>query len=75
MKIKMSNKILNFELIEGLPEEYGNYLLLLENGSIKEGYFGSFPVPHHQEEVVRVANCEDEEFHYQKCVGWLKPIE
>ncbi|PHJ59062.1 hypothetical protein VF14_13440 [Nostoc linckia z18] len=71
----MPNKILKFELIEGLPEKYGIYLLLLEDGSIKEGYFGSFPVPHHQEEVVRVANCEDEEFHYQKCVGWLKPIE
>ena len=71
----MSNKILKFELIEGLPEEYGNYLLLLEDGSIKEGYFDSFPFPHHQEEVVRVAKCEYEEFHYEKCVGWLKPIE
>lgn len=30
----MSNKILQFEIIEGLPEEYGNYLLLLEDGSI-----------------------------------------
>lgn len=71
----MSNKILKFEIIEGLPEEYGNYLLLLEDGSIKEGYFASFPVPHHQEEVARVANCEDEEFHYYKFIGWLKPIE
>lgn len=71
----MSNKILKFEIIEGLPEEYGTYFVLLEYGSIKEGYFGSFTVPHHQEEVVRVAKCEYEEFHYEKCVGWLKPIE
>lgn len=71
----MSNKILKFEIIEGLPEEYGTYFVLLEDGSIKEGYFGSFTVPHHQEEVVRVAKCEDEEFHYEKCVGWLRRIE
>ncbi|MBW4429840.1 MAG: hypothetical protein KME50_37205 [Nostoc desertorum CM1-VF14] len=71
----MSNKILKFEIIEGLPEDYGTYLLLLEDGSIKQGYFGSFSYLHHQEEVTRVANCEDEEFHYEKCVGWLKPIE
>jgi len=41
----MSNKILNFELIEELPEDYGTYLFLREDGSIKEGYFGSFPYP------------------------------
>ncbi|MBD2303055.1 hypothetical protein [Nostoc sp. FACHB-190] len=71
----MSNKILKFELIEGLPEEYGTYFLLLENGSIKQGYFGSCPVPNHEEEVVRIADCETKAFHYEKCVGWLKPIE
>ncbi|MHC5762596.1 hypothetical protein [Nostoc sp.] len=71
----MPNKILKFELIEGLPEDNGTYFVLLEDGSIKEGYFDSFPYPNHQEEVVRVAKCEYEEFHYKKCVGWLKPIE
>ena len=71
----MSNKIFKFELIQGLPEEHGTYFFLLENGSVKEGYYSSFPVPHHQDDTIRVANCEDKEFHYKKCVGWLKPIE
>jgi hypothetical protein len=71
----MSNKILKFEFVEGLPEEHGTYLFLLENGSIKQGYFGSFPVPHHEENTVRVADCEDEEFHYEPCVGWFKLVE
>jgi len=71
----MSNKILKFEVIEGLPEDYGTYLLLLEDGSIKQGYFGSFPYPNHEEEIARIAYCEDERFYYEKCVGWLKPIE
>jgi hypothetical protein len=63
-----------FELIKGLPEDAGVYLFLLENGSIKEGYFNSFPYPNH-EEVIRIANCEDEYFYYNKCVGWLKKVE
>lgn len=71
----MPNKILNFELIEGLPEDNGTYFVLLEDGSIKEGCFSSFSFPHHQEYIVRIANCEDKEFHYEKCVGWLKLIE
>jgi hypothetical protein len=71
----MPNKILKFELIEGLPEDNGTYFVLLEDGSIKEGYFGSFSFPHHQEDIVRIANCEDKKFHYEKLVGWLKPIE
>ncbi|MCG6135161.1 MAG: hypothetical protein MET45_10920 [Nostoc sp. LLA-1] len=71
----MSNKIFKFELIEEIPEENGTYLFLLENGSIKEGYLGSFSYPYHQEDIVRIAICEDEEFHYEKCVGWLKYIE
>ncbi len=70
-----NTKYFKYELIEGLPEEYGVYLFLLEDGSIKEGYFGSFPVPHHQENTIRIANCEDEEFYYEKCVGWLKKVE
>ncbi|MCC5640866.1 hypothetical protein LC593_34580 [Nostoc sp. CHAB 5844] len=71
----MSNKIKKFEVIEGLPEEHGTYLLLLEDGSIKEGYFSSFPIPYHQKDIVRIADCESEDFYYKKCVGWLKPIE
>ncbi len=71
----MPNRILKFELIEELPEENGTYFLLLEDGSIKEGYLGSFSFPYHQENFVRIANCEDEEFYYEKCIGWLKPIE
>ncbi|MEA5595762.1 hypothetical protein [Rivularia sp. UHCC 0363] len=63
-----------FELIKGLPEEHGTYLFLLENGSIKQGYFSSFPYPNH-EEVIRITNCEDEYFYYEKCVGWLKKVE
>lgn len=69
------SKILKFELIEGFPEEYGTYLFFLENGSIKQGYFSSFPVPYHEERTVRIADCEDKEFHYEKCLGWLKPVE
>lgn len=65
---------IKFELIEGLPEDHGTYLFLLEDGSLKEGYFSSFPFPYHQQDV-RVANCEDEEFYYYKVVGWLKRIE
>ncbi|MEB3219957.1 MAG: hypothetical protein VKN72_27510 [Nostocales cyanobacterium 94392] len=63
-----------FELIKGLPEEAGTYLFLLENGSIKEGYFSSFSYPNH-EDVIRLSNCEYEEFYYEKCVGWLKKVE
>lgn len=72
----MSNKILNFELIEELPEDYGTYLFLREDGSIKEGYFGSFPYPYHEDEV-RLASCKDEKFYYSeiKIVGWLKRVE
>ncbi len=65
---------LEFELVKGLPEEHGTYLFLLENGSIKEGYFSSFPYPNH-EDVIRLSNCEYEEFYYEKCVGWLKKVE
>ncbi|MHC5722602.1 MAG: hypothetical protein ACYT04_25475 [Nostoc sp.] len=71
----MSNKILNFELIQGLPEEHGTYFVLLEDGSLKEGYFGSFSFPYHQENFVRIASCEDEKFHYEKFVGWLRRME
>ena len=63
-----------FELIKGLPEDAGVYLFLLENGSIKEGYFNSFPYPNHEEDI-RIANCEDEQFYYTNCVGWLKKVE
>lgn len=63
-----------FELIKGLPEDAGVYLFLLENGSIKEGYFNSFPYPNH-EDVIRIANCEDERFYYERCAGWLKKVE
>ena len=63
-----------FELIKGLPEDAGVYLFLLENGSIKEGYFNSFPYPNH-ENAIRIANCEDEEFYYTNCIGWLKKVE
>ena len=65
---------INLELISGLPEDYGTYLFLMEDGSIKQGYYSSFPFPYHQDEV-RIANCEDEEFHYYKVVGWLQRIE
>ncbi|WP_414755917.1 hypothetical protein [Anabaena sp. CCY 9910] len=71
----MSNKILKFELIEGIPEDNGIYFLLLEDGSIKQGYLGSFSFPYHQKDIVRIADCESEKFHYEKCVGWLKPIK
>lgn len=63
-----------FELIRGLPEDAGVYFFLLENGSIKEGYFNSFPYPNH-EDAIRIANCEDEEFSYTNCIGWLKKVE
>ena len=63
-----------FELIKGLPEEHGTYLFLLKDGSIKEGYFGSFPHPNSEKDI-RIANCEDEQFYYTNCIGWLKKIE
>ena len=59
---KETTKYFKYELIEELPEEYGVYLFLLDDGSIKEGYFSSFPVPHHQENTIRIANYEDEAF-------------
>lgn len=72
---KAMSKILKFELIEELPEDHGTYLFLFKDGSIKQGYFGSFPVPYHEEGTVRIADCEDEEFHHEKCLGWFKPVE
>lgn len=63
-----------FKLVRGLPEKHGTYLFLLEDGSIKEGYFGSFPYPNHEKDI-RIANCEDGQFYYTNCVGWLKKLE
>ena len=69
-----ATKNFKFELVEELPDEHGFYLFLLENGSIKEGYFGSFPYPHHKDSI-RVADCENQYFYYYNCVGWLKKVE
>jgi hypothetical protein len=64
---------MRLEFFPGLPEDHGTYFFLLDNGLIKEGYFGSFPHPHNNEDV-RIADCEDEDFYYVNVVGWFQVI-
>ncbi|PAX59809.1 hypothetical protein CK510_05295 [Brunnivagina elsteri CCALA 953] len=71
---KLPYKTFTFEFVEGLPENHGNYLFLLEDGSIKEGYYSSFPYPHNYEDI-RIADEEYEHFYYCNVVGWLKRLE
>jgi hypothetical protein len=70
----VTDNTFNFQFIEGLPEEHGVYLFVLEDGSIKEGYFSSFSFPNHNKDV-RIADEEYEHFYYCNVVGWLKRLE
>jgi hypothetical protein len=68
------NQSFQFALFEGLPSDYGTYLFLLKNGSVKQGYYGSFPHPHCNKSV-RFSDCEYEEFDYEESsaiLGWLE---
>ena len=65
--------IFNFEFIKGLPEEHGTYLFVLEDSSIREGYYSSFSFPNHGNDV-RIADDEYERFYYCNIIGYLKPL-
>ncbi|QLE46498.1 hypothetical protein FD723_40515 (plasmid) [Nostoc sp. C052] len=69
----MSNKIF-FEVIEGLPEDYGTYIFLMKDNSIQEGYYGSFPHPHNNA-CIKTSDIEGERFYYEESsmiLGWLR---
>ncbi len=58
----MINCDYSFIFIEGLPEEYGMYLFVLNTGIAKEGYYSSFPYPN--ERTVKFCNIDEEDFYY-----------
>jgi hypothetical protein len=68
-------KSINFELIDGLPDHHGTYLFLLEDGTIREGYYSSFPHPNCEKGTVKWCDQENEWFYYEIAVGWFKRIE
>lgn len=67
-------EVTNLELIPGLPEDYGEYIFLLNSGKIRQGYYDSFPCPN-DGYAVRYAECEERSFYYlaeSEVRGWFR---
>jgi|GEM_PF-1688775 len=69
----MTSTVIRYEIVEGLPEDHGIYLFLLRDGSIKEGFYSSFPFPHH-DKPVRYGNLKEEFLEYGEPTGWLRRL-